>query len=112
MPLGSVADGEPVDCTKLRDEQLVARLRGRNVAAFEVLYDRYARLVFSVAYRVVGDLLVAEDVTQEVFLRLWSRSAEFDPRRGGFDVWLLSVARHRAIDERRRNGRRARHETF
>ncbi|TAK71997.1 MAG: sigma-70 family RNA polymerase sigma factor [Dehalococcoidia bacterium] len=91
------------------DELLVARLRGRDLGAFEALYDRYADLVFSVALRVVGDRHVAEDVMQDVYLQLWRRPEQFDAARGSFRTWLLSIARNRSIDERRAVTRRLRH---
>jgi RNA polymerase sigma-70 factor (ECF subfamily) len=53
---------------------------------------------------------VAQDVAQDVFLRVWRRPELFDPARGKFVTWLLSVARNRSIDERRSQGRRLRHE--
>ncbi|HEY8491443.1 MAG TPA: sigma-70 family RNA polymerase sigma factor [Dehalococcoidia bacterium] len=93
-----------------QDEELVARLRWRDLAAFEALYDRHAALVYSVAYRVVGNAQAAEDVTQEVFLRLWRRPELFDGSRGRFTTWLLSVARNRAVDEVRSAGRRLQRE--
>ena len=93
------------------DEGLVALLGRRDVRALEVLYDRYGDYVYSVSLRVVGDAQLAEDVAQEVFLRLWRRPDLFDAKRGRFVTWLLSIARNRAIDERRSRGRRFRHET-
>jgi RNA polymerase sigma-70 factor (ECF subfamily) len=103
---------EHVDYTGLRDEELMERLSSRDLNAFEALYDRYADLVFSVALRVVGDTHVAEDVTQDVFLRVWRRPEHFDLRRGRFVTWLLSIARNRSIDERRSYSRRLRHEAL
>ena len=94
---------------RLEDELLVGRLSGRDLEAFEALYDRYADLVFSVALRVVGDRHVAEDVMQEVYLQLWRRPEQFDATRGTFRTWLLSVARNRSIDEQRAVARRLRH---
>ncbi len=93
----------------LEDDVLVARLRDRDLGAFEALYDRYADLVFSVALRVVGDRHVAEDVMQDVYLQLWRRPEQFDANRGSFRTWLLSIARNRSIDERRAVARRLRH---
>lgn len=87
------------------------RLAGRDLAAFEALYDRYGDLVYSVSLRVVGDAYIAEDVTQDVFLRVWRRPEQFDVGRGKFVTWLLSVARNRSIDHRRSQSRRMRHET-
>jgi RNA polymerase sigma-70 factor (ECF subfamily) len=60
---------------------------------------------------MVGDTQLAEDLTQEVFLRLWRRPDLYDVSRGRFVTWLLSVARNRGIDERRSRGRRFRYET-
>jgi RNA polymerase sigma-70 factor (ECF subfamily) len=101
-----------LDYATLRDEELVDRLDGRDLAAFEALYDRYGDLVYSVSLKVVGDSYVAEDVTQDVFLRLWRRPELFDARRGRFVTWLLSVARNRSIDHRRSQSRRLRHEAL
>lgn len=83
----------------------------RDLAAFEALYDRYGDLVYSVSLRVVGDTNVAEEVAQDVFLRVWRRPEQFDLSRGKFVTWLLSVTRNRSIDEQRKRGRRWRHES-
>ncbi|MEX2247950.1 MAG: sigma-70 family RNA polymerase sigma factor [Dehalococcoidia bacterium] len=101
-----------MDYTALRDDELMDRLCRRDLYAFEALYDRYGDLVYSVALRIVTDTYVAEDVTQDVFLRVWRRPELFDLQRGKFVTWLLSVARNRAIDERRSQGRRLRHEAL
>lgn len=101
-----------MDYTTLRDDELMERLAGRDLGAFEALYDRYGDLVYSVSIRVVGDAHVAQDVTQDVFLRVWRKPDHFDQGRGKFVTWLLSVARNRSIDERRSYGRRLRHEAL
>jgi RNA polymerase sigma-70 factor (ECF subfamily) len=106
----SANDDRVLDFASAGDERLVAALRRRDVRALEALYDRYGDYVYSVSLRVVGDVQVAEDVTQEVYLRLWNRPDLFDAGRGRFITWLLSVARNKAIDERRSRGRRFRHE--
>jgi len=62
------------------------------------LYDRYGKLAFSLIYRVVRDIGVAEDLVQETFLRVWNRAQGFDAERGALGPWLLAVARNRAID--------------
>jgi len=101
-----------VDYATLRDDELMDRLAGRDLIAFEALYDRYGDLVYSVSLRIVGDTYVAEDVTQDVFLRVWRRPDQFDLSRGKFVTWLLSVARNRSIDQRRSLSRRLRHEAL
>jgi RNA polymerase sigma-70 factor (ECF subfamily) len=78
--------------------------------AFGVVYDRYADVVFSATYRVLGDPGLAEDAAQDVFVRIWQRPESFVPSRGRFLSWLLSVARNRAVDEIRSRGRRWRRE--
>jgi len=72
------------------------RVRARDADAFELLYDRYHRLVYGVALRMLADPLAAEDVTQAVFLKLWSAPALF--REGNFGAWIARVARNRAFD--------------
>ena len=92
------------------DDRLVKALEVRDTKALETLYDRYSDYVYSVCLRMVGDVQLAEDLTQEVFLRLWRRPDLYDVSRGRFVTWLLSVARNRGIDERRSRGRRYRYE--
>lgn len=92
------------------DADLMARLAEGEIEALEELYDRYSTLVYSVALRVLHDHALAEDVVQEVFLRLWRRPHSFDPSRGRLLSWLMSITRNRAIDERRRLSRRFRRE--
>lgn len=72
------------------------RVRSRDADAFELLYDRYHRLVYGVALRVLGDAAGAEDVTQAVFLKIWSNPSLF--RAGNFAAWVARVARNRAFD--------------
>nr|MDP9238017.1 sigma-70 family RNA polymerase sigma factor [Chloroflexota bacterium] len=86
------------------------RLCRGDIGAFEALYDRYCRLVYSIALRALSDPSSAEDVVQEVFFRLWERGRQFDLERGPFVAWLIGVSRNRAIDERRRQNRRLRFE--
>jgi len=99
------------DYAAATDERLVEALEVRDERALETLYDRYGDYVYSVCLRMVGDVQLAEDLSQEVYLRLWRRPDLYDTSRGKFVTWLLSVARNRAIDERRSRGRRFRHES-
>jgi RNA polymerase sigma-70 factor (ECF subfamily) len=99
------------DYGEAADDRLVTALESRDQKALETLYDRYGDYVYSVCLRMVGDVQLAEDLTQEVFLRLWRRPDLYDASRGRFVTWLLSVARNRGIDERRSRGRRFRHES-
>jgi RNA polymerase sigma-70 factor (ECF subfamily) len=80
------------------DRNLAERLKRRDPSVMGDLYDRYGKLVFSLIYRVVRDIGVAEDLVQETFLRVWNRAQGFDAERGALGPWLLAVARNRAID--------------
>lgn len=92
------------------DAELVAALGNGDLRALELLYDRYSTLVFSVSVRVLRDAHLAEDVVQEVFIRLWRQPTSYDPARGRFISWLMSVTRNRSLDELRRVTRRLRSE--
>jgi RNA polymerase sigma-70 factor (ECF subfamily) len=87
------------------DLELVARLRSRDRAALEVLYDRYAHRVYSLALSIVRDQQAAEDITQELFIHLWQYPHLYESERGAFVSWLLRSARNRAIDVLRRRSR-------
>jgi RNA polymerase sigma-70 factor, ECF subfamily len=82
---------------------LVAQLSRGDLAAFEALYERYAREVFVMAAHALGRR-DAEEVVQDVFLRLWERARQFDPERGSFPAWFMTIARHRVFDELKRRG--------
>lgn len=77
---------------------LIDRMKRRDAKALEEVYERFGKLVFSVILRIVQDSGVAEDLTQEAFLRVWNRVQAFDAERGKFAPWVLAVARNRAID--------------
>ena len=94
--------------TRADDDLLMAALGDGTIEALERLYDRYSSLVYSAALRILRDGVLAEDVTQEVFLRLWRRPQSYDPARGRFVSWLMSITRNRALDEQRRVSRRLR----
>ncbi len=89
--LFAVLDGD-------NSRDLVCRLKRRDADALETLYDRYGRIVFSIIVRIVHDSAVAEDLTQETFLRVWNRVQGFDQERGRLGPWVLAIARNRAID--------------
>jgi RNA polymerase sigma-70 factor (ECF subfamily) len=97
-----------VDYALARDEDLVGRLIERDERALERLYDRYGRATYSLVLKMLRDPARAEEVSQEVFLKLWRRPESYVAGRGSFATWLLSVAHHRAVDELRAR----RHEVY
>lgn len=74
--------------------------------AFLSLYDRYASRVYALTLRVLGDTMLAEEVTQDTFLKLWSRARQFNPGKGELAPWLLTIARRTALDRLRLEDRR------
>lgn len=80
------------------DQQLMQQIRGRQPEALSRIYDQYSTLVYSVAMRVLRDGAAAEDVMQEVFLKIWQQPDSFADQRGSLDGWLAVVTRNRAID--------------
>lgn len=81
------------------------RVRARDADAFEALYDGYHLLVFAIALRMTNDANTAEDVTQSVFLTLWTAPEAF--RGGTFAAWLSRVTRNRVLDVLRNRANRA-----
>lgn len=94
------------------DAELMARLAAGEQWPMGVLYDRYARLVFSMVLKILHHQEQAEDIVQEVFLRVWRGADSFHASRGSFVNWLLGIAHHRAIDELRRQGGQQRRAVF
>jgi len=97
-----------VDYAQARDEELVERLADRDERALERLYERYGRAVYSLVLKMLREPARAEEIAQEVFLKLWRRPSSYVAGRGTFATWLLSVAHHRTVDELRAR----RHETL
>ncbi|HTP07577.1 MAG TPA: sigma-70 family RNA polymerase sigma factor [Anaerolineae bacterium] len=91
-----------MDYSKLDDFALISLIARRDETALSALYDRYSRLVFSLAMRVVGERTLAEEITADTFVNVWRAAASFAEERGRVVAWLMSITRHRAIDELRR----------
>lgn len=91
----------------LSDEALLNAIANGAVWAMESLYQRYSRILYSLAYRLVADHQVAEDLLQDAFLAIWRRSTSYSPQTGAARSWLISILHHRAIDHLRRVRRRS-----
>lgn len=94
-----------MNISELGDGTLLQRTAAGDNDALLALHKRHANLVYSMAWRVLQDVGLAEEVTQDVFLKLWQKSQRYDSGRGQFSSWLLSVTRFAAIDRLRREGR-------
>jgi RNA polymerase sigma-70 factor (ECF subfamily) len=92
------------------DADLHAQLAAGDSDALTALYRRYASLVFSLALRMLGNRQQAEEIVQDVFLKLWRQPQSYDASRGRFVSWLLGVTHNRAIDELRSRRRQQAHQ--
>ena len=88
------------------DSVLIQRVRGGDQQAFLALYDRHAARVQALTLHILGDPMLAEEATQDTFMKLWSRARLYVSERGSFTVWLLTIARRTALDRLRLEGRR------
>jgi RNA polymerase sigma-70 factor (ECF subfamily) len=77
-------------------DRLMERVRQRDAAAFEMIYDRYRRLVYGIAFKMLGEASAAEDLMQAVFLKIWSAPQAFSG--GNCAAWIARVTRNRALD--------------
>lgn len=91
----------------LPDDELMKRVKRKERQALSELYDRYAGLVYSFAWRALNDEAAAREIVQAVFLRLWTTESEYDPEKGRFSSWMLTIARRLAIDRLRRQRKEA-----
>lgn len=90
------------------DVELVQRIAEGDPEALRELYGLYGKIVFGMAYRVLGDRQLAEDCTQDVFVALWRGARSYDAKRARVTTWLFTITRNTAIDiVRRREVRRA-----
>jgi len=81
------------------DEQIAAQLKEGETAAVGRLYDRYGRLAYSLALRILNDRSAAEDVVQDAFMNVWRSARSYDTSRGNLRTWLLTIVHNRAIDQ-------------
>ncbi|WP_029214786.1 sigma-70 family RNA polymerase sigma factor [Kallotenue papyrolyticum] len=98
----------PLSITDLDDETLLALISRRDELALSSLYERYARLLYSIALRITRDRQAAEEVLQDVFHSVWLRASSFRPAIGSVATWLSGIARNRSIDEVRSRWHRRR----
>jgi RNA polymerase sigma factor (sigma-70 family) len=91
--------------TDLEDRELHRRLAAGDRGAFDELYRRYSPLAYGLALRLTGQSLLAQDVVHDAFLAIWRAPEAYDPARGGFRTFFLSLVHHRAVDTIRREQR-------
>jgi RNA polymerase sigma-70 factor (ECF subfamily) len=80
------------------DIDAIRRAAGGDADALAALYDRHSRIIYSLAFRIIGDASDAEEVVQDVFAQVWRQAARYDTSRGAVIAWMLMMTRSRAID--------------
>jgi RNA polymerase sigma-70 factor, ECF subfamily len=101
-----------LDYTTLDDEALLRLIIHQQTEALGVLYDRYSRLVFSLAFQMMGDAAAAEEITQDVFFRIWEKAHTYRADQARVSTWITSITRYRSIDLLRRRGTRPDHDSL
>ncbi len=92
--------------TQASDAELLAAIALGEEEALERLYERYARLSYTLAYRLLRDSLAAEDIVQEAFLAIWRKAGTYQAQHGSVYSWLQAIVHHRAIDRLRSTANR------
>lgn len=91
----------------VEEARLLRHLAEGDVESFGMIYDRYSRPVYSLAWKMLGDAQAAQEVTQEVFEAIWRGAKAFAPGRGSVRTWILAMAHHKSVDAMRRQRLRA-----
>jgi len=87
-----------VDYKKLDDVTIIGLIQQSQSDALAELYDRYGRLVFGLAFNAIRDQALAEEITQDVFMRVWDKASTYQKEKGKVITWLANIARYRTID--------------
>jgi RNA polymerase sigma-70 factor (ECF subfamily) len=98
--------------SELDDSALLARIAQKDEAALGALYDRYGRLVFSIAFGVVQNRETAEEITLDIFTTIWEKAHTYDPTLANTRTWLARMARNKGIDRLRREKVRPSHHSI
>jgi RNA polymerase sigma-70 factor, ECF subfamily len=91
----------PIINQQSSDLELFLAIQVQQVKALDLLYSRYGKLIYSTAAQILNNIEEAEEVTQEIFLRLWQRSEIYQPKRGSLSGFLFTMARSRSLDRLR-----------
>jgi len=90
------------DYKEMKDEGLMSAIASGERLALEELYDRYVSGCFGLALKIVHDQTLAEEVVQDVFMKVWVQPKSYQPERGKFSGWLLTLVHNRSVDKLRR----------
>ncbi|MCP9200058.1 sigma-70 family RNA polymerase sigma factor [Gramella sp. GC03-9] len=85
----------------MQQDGLILELQNGNQRAFERLYELYSESIFGIIYSIVQDEKIAEEILQDVFLKVWDNAGSYNSDKGRFFTWILNIARNASIDELR-----------
>ena len=83
---------------KYSEDELVSSLQNKDVTAFNYLYDNYSATLFGIVYKMVEDKELAEDILQEVFVKIWNSFSSYNSSKGRLFTWILNITRNFVID--------------
>ncbi len=91
-----------MDLTSLDDAAILRLIAHQDSEALGILYDRYGRLIYSIALHTIGNSETAEEIVQDVFTRVWEKAKTYDADQAKVSTWLVTITRNRSIDELRK----------
>jgi RNA polymerase sigma-70 factor, ECF subfamily len=91
-----------MDDSRASDDQLLAQIAQKNQSALAVLYDRYARIIYGLAFKSLRSVEESEEVVLDTFAQIWRIAERYDPTKSRPDTWLLMLARSRTLDRLRK----------
>ncbi|MDY0779778.1 RNA polymerase sigma factor [Tenacibaculum sp. IB213877] len=83
----------------MQEEELIVNFQQKNVKAFETIYQMYHNNILGVVFNIVRDSTIAEEVTQDIFIKAWNNASSYNPNKGRLFTWLLNIARNTSIDK-------------
>lgn len=85
----------------MQQDALILELQNGNRKAFERIYELYSESIFGVIFSIVKDEKIAEEILQDVFLKIWENASSYNSKKGRFFTWILNIARNASIDQLR-----------
>ncbi len=91
--------------SKFDEISLISRIAEQDQQALSILYDRYARVIYTIAYRILNSSEESEEIVLDVFIQVWRIAKNYNSQKARVDTWLFMLARSRALDRLRRHAR-------
>jgi RNA polymerase sigma-70 factor, ECF subfamily len=91
-----------LECAELSNELLMLEIAASSEAALKELYKRFSKQIYSLARRMLREESAAEDVTQDVFVKIWQKALDYSSLKGAVSTWVMTIAHHSTVDAIRR----------